>query len=160
MTIILWSRFPSHDGIRAENDLYGGLIFNGSWRLGASDLSLAATGRVSAHHRTGPEDNLNAYTTASLLLAHDRLGVAFGPVYEGAYWLSSSGTHSAQSDVQWAGAKAIWQPFRTSETPLWNGLVLNATAMHTVGPARWVPADEADTRHLVVTGSATWHFRY
>lgn len=115
---------------------------------------------MSFHHRTGPADDLHAYTDASLLLSDNRLGIAIGPYYQGAYWLDSSEPRTNQTDVQWGGARALWQPFRANQQPLLNGLVLHATAMHTIGPANWIPSDEADTRHFVLTGSAVWHFRY
>ncbi|MEQ1616578.1 MAG: hypothetical protein ABL904_27820 [Hyphomicrobiaceae bacterium] len=154
------SILPAHDGIATENNLFGGITAHSQWYLGPPGTSLIGSVDLKLDRRSGPEDNLHAYATTSLLLASDRLGLAFGPFYEGAFWLSSSEPRSSQTDVEWVGGKVVWQPFRDTKTLLLDGLVLNASAMRTVGPANWVPADEADTRSLVLTGSAVWHFRF
>ncbi len=154
------SILPAHDGTATENNLFVGITAHSQWHLGPPGTSLIGSVDFKLDHRTGPEDNLHAYATTSLLLASDRLGLAFGPFYEGAFWLSSSEPRSSQTDVEWVGGKVVWQPFRDTKTLLLDGLVLNASAMRTVGPANWVPADEADTRSLVLTGSAVWHFRF
>lgn len=154
------SILPAHDGTATENNLFGGITAHNQWYIGPSGTSLIGSVDLKLDRRSAPEDNLHAYTTASLLLSSDRLGLAFGPFYQGAFWLSSSEPRSSQTDVEWVGGKVVWQPFRNTKALLLDGLVLNASAMRTVGPANWVPADEADTRSLVLTGSAVWHFRF
>jgi hypothetical protein len=149
---------PSHDGYSTETAVFGGLTANYQVRLG-SGLSIDAQGQLEADSRS-PDGNVLLYPSARLLLSADKLGVAIGPNFESYQWLSSGHGVSPQSDYYAAGGTVIVQPFRSSQSPLLNGIILQGSAEHSIGQANFVPAGEAKTDQLDVSGTVSFHFRY
>jgi len=148
---------PGHDGYSQVATGYGGLTANYQVRLG-SGFSLDARGEAQIDSRS-PNDNIYVYTSARLLISNDSLGLAVGPVLDTARWLSSGLSVSPQDTYYAAGGSIIWQPFRSSPS-LWNGVIVQSTAEHSIGPANFIPASEAKTSQFDVTTSIGFHFRY
>ncbi|MGO9544654.1 MAG: hypothetical protein ACLPPF_07655 [Rhodomicrobium sp.] len=149
---------PAHDGYDTEPAIYGGLTANYQWRLGQSGFSIDALGQLEVAG-ISPNANVVVYPDARLLLSYDKLGIAIGPVFDTAQWVSSSQAVSSQSTYYSAGGAVIFQPFRSSQSLL-NGVILQTSAVHSIGPANWVPTDEAKTSQLDVTTSIAFNFHY
>ncbi len=150
---------PSHDAYGTETAVFGGLAANYQLRLGQSGFSIDALAQLEADDRS-PDADVLLYPSARLLLANDKLGIAVGPVFDSSQWLSSSQGVSSQSAYYAAGGAVILQPFRSSQSPLLNGLILQGSAEHSLGQANFVPASEAKTDELDVSGTVSFHFRY
>jgi len=159
---------PAHDGYDEQTGVFGGLVANGQWRLGSSGFSIDGRAQVEIDERAGgysngvSPSNVFVYPYAQLLLSNDKAGIAAGPVLHTAQWLSTSlsGGVGSQSDYYALGGTAIAQPFRSSQSPLLNGIILRATATESLGQAGMVPSSVAKTSEVDVSGTVSFHFRY
>ncbi len=159
---------PAHDGYDEQTGVFGGLVANGQWRLGSSGFSIDGRAQLEIDERAGgysngvSPSNVFVYPYAQLLLSNDKAGIAAGPVLHSAQWLSTSlsGGVGSQSDYYALGGTAIAQPFRSSQSPLLNGIILQATATESLGQAGMVPSSVAKTSEVDVSGTVSFHFRY
>ena len=159
---------PAHDGYDEQTRVFGGLSAYGQWRLGSSGFSIDGRAHVEIDEGWGgymnglsPSD-VFVYPSAQLLLSNDKAGIAAGPVLTSSQWVSTSlpGGVSSQSDYYALGGTVVAQPFRSSQSPLLNGIILQATATESLGQAGMVPSSVAKTSEVDVSGTMSFHFRY
>lgn len=97
------------------------------------------------------------------MLSNDRYGFAIGPVAKASYWLSTGNGHivSHQDSVYHGGGEVIYQPFRASSSTILNGLILEGTALHSIGQANFVDLTYGwKATEWSINGSAAFHFHY
>ncbi len=160
---------PAHDGYEEQTGVFGGLVANGQWRLGSSGFSIDGRAQLEIDDRSGEYINSSSasndvlvYPDFRLLLSNDKAGIAAGPVLNTAQWLSTSakGGVGSQPSYYALGGTVIAQPFRSSQSPLLNGIILQATAAESLGQANFVPSSVAKTSDFDVSGTVGFHFRY
>jgi hypothetical protein len=159
---------PAHDGYDEQTRVFGGLSAYGQWRLGSSGFSIDGRAHVEIDEGWGgymnglSPSNVFVYPSAQLLLSNDKAGIAAGPVLNTTQWLSTSATGGvgSQSDYYALGGTVIAQPFRSSQSALLNGIILQATAAESIGQAGMVPSSVAKTSEVDVSGTVSFHFRY
>jgi hypothetical protein len=160
---------PAHDGYDEQTGVFGGLTANGQWRLGSSGFSIDGRAQLQIDERAGvymnsssPSNDVFVYPSARLLLSNDKAGIAAGPVLNSTQWVSTNapGGVGSQSGYYALGGTVVAQPFRSSQSALLNGIILQATAAESIGQANLVPSSVAKTSDLGVSGTVTFHFRY
>jgi hypothetical protein len=142
----------------SSTDVYGGLTAFDSFRIN-QDFSVTPSASAQFDHRSISGNDI-LYSSARVLLSEDRHGLAVGPTITSAYWPGSSNTLSHGSSELSAGGLVVYQPFRTSSTPLLNGLILQASALHSIGQADFVDQPGWKDDGWSISSSAALHFRY
>ena len=160
---------PAHDGYEEQTGVFSGLVANGQWRLGSSGFSIDGRAQLEIDEREGvymnsssPSNDVLLYPSARLLLSSDKAGIAAGPVFNYAQWVSTSapGGVGSQSSHYALGGTVIAQPFRSSQSTLLNGIILQATGEQSIGQANFVPSSTAKTSEFDISGTVGFHFRY
>ncbi len=150
---------PAHGTYGDETAVYGGLTANWQRHLGSSGYSIEGLVQLEADN-WDPDAKVFLYPDVRLLLSNDKLGVAAGPVFHSAQWVSSDHAVSSQSSYYAAGGAFIAQPFRSSSSTFLNGIMLQSTVEQSIGQANWVPSGTAKTDSLQVNSTLSFHFRY
>jgi hypothetical protein len=137
---------------------YGGFTAYETIRI-SQDYSVTPSASTQLDHNSNGNNNL-LYASARVLISNDQVGIAVGPVVQTAYWLSSDDTPSHGSSQYSAGGSLVYQPFRASSTALLNGIILEGSALHSLGQAAFInqPGWKADEWSF--SGTAAVHFRY
>ncbi len=148
---------PAHNGYDEDSGGFGGVTANGQWRLG-SGYSIAAQGQLEFDgHSLNGNDYL--YPQLRLLLSNDKAGIAVGPVFNSGQWIGSNQT-IGQSSYYAAGGTLIAQPFRSSQDPFLNGIVVQITGQEFLGQAGFVPSSVEKNSQFDISGTVGFHFRY
>ncbi len=151
------SLVPAHDNLRSNNRVFGGFSVAGKWQLGQSGYSLSGRSSQEAAFNTDTDFTI-LYPAASILLSNDAWGIAVGPRFQSAH-IVSGGNPRFPTDAYFAGAEIIAQPFRGASNWHWDGLVMNATVMQSIGQAGFV-SNTFDARDTIVGGSIRYNFKY
>jgi hypothetical protein len=149
---------PSHDTTDENDGIFGGITANGQWHIGPG-MSILGQAQLQANSQSLNSDAY-LYPHFRLLLSSDEFGIAAGPVFNLNEWLSGNQTVNSQTSNFWLGGTVIAQPFRSSQSPYLNGIILQVTGQEAVGQAGWVSSSYAKTDQFDVTGTVSFHFRY
>ena len=131
--------FAGADVVSGEDDVSAQSRLNAGAEAGARlaispTLALNAEAALSFDHFS--ELSANAlFPSARALLSYDSGGVAIGPTYDGATLTSESGGVAGRRQSELLGAEALIQPFLALNDTFLRGVILEAKAEHTIGPA-------------------------
>jgi hypothetical protein len=150
---------PASDRNNGGHGYHGGLTGSAQWQVGGG---YSLNGRLGLTGHTFSESDYSVWTSsARLLLAHDAAGIAFGPRFSSNYrdvsGLNISANRSAYSNE--LGAMVLATPFRSSNSALLAGLVVQANYDHSLGQAAWF-SDRSVATSSTISGSAMFHFKY
>jgi hypothetical protein len=154
---------PSYKDSGSETIFHGGLRASGQWPLGQSGYAISSTVHVNSDRKSRSE-NVFLHPSINLLLSHNASGIAFGPKITSTYWVSSSNPNASDyvhTHIQKIGGVVIYQPFRASQSALLNGLIIEGSALTSVGQdyfgkAKWYREEDS----TIISGSAKFNMRY
>jgi hypothetical protein len=142
----------------SNTNVYGGFTAYDSFRI-SQDYSITPSASTQFDHNSRGDNDL-MYASTKVLVSNDHYGIALGPVVQAAYWLNSSDTPNHGSSQYSAGGSMVYQPFRAASSALLNGIILEGSALHSLGQAAFInqPGWKADEWSF--SGTAAVHFRY
>jgi len=156
--------YSNHSGTfqgAAETGVYGGLKGAVAYGLGSREWSAVPSFKLELD-RYSPTQDVFFAPSAGLNFANSSMALSFGPFIKAGYWLAAGpgGNVSKQSTNVDAGGDIMYQPFH-GERGLWlNGLILEASASHSLGQAAYVdPATGWKANEWQASASATFHFQ-
>jgi hypothetical protein len=123
----------------------------------SSVLALNAEAALSFDHFSGLSANA-LFPSARALLSYDSGGVAIGPVYDGAVLTSESGGIAGRRQSEQVGGEALIQPFLALNDAILRGVLVEAKAEHTVGPATFETAAGASGASYSAAVLFNFHF--
>lgn len=123
----------------------------------SSALALNARATLSYDHFSDLSANA-LYPSARALVSYDAGGFAIGPAYDGAALVSENGGVSGRRQTELAGGEALVQPFVTLKNAVLDGVILDAKAEHTVGPATFDTPGKASGETYAATVSFNFHY--
>ena len=147
---------PGENDIGTRSRIGAGAETGARWAL-SSALALNARTILSVDHFS-EFDTTAIYPSARALLSFDAAGVAFGPAYDGAVLAATNGGIEGRHDTNFFGAEALFQPFKTFDNAVLSGVILDAKAVHTVGPATFATA--ADASGATYSAIVSFNFHY
>lgn len=147
---------PGQNDVGTQSRIGAGAETGARWAL-SSALALNARTVLSVDHFA--EFGATAlFPSARALLSFDAAGVALGPAYDGAALAATNGGVEGRRDANLFGAEALLQPFKTFDNVMLSGVILDAKAEHTVGPATFATA--ADASGATYSAAISFNFHY
>jgi hypothetical protein len=142
----------------SNTNVYGGFTAYDSFRINREYSITPSASTQLDHNSRGNNDLL--YSSAKVLVSNDQYGIALGPMVQAAYWLSSDDTPNHGSSQYSAGGSLVYQPFRAASSALLNGIILEGSALHSLGQANFVNQSGWKADEWSFAGTAAVHFRY
>ncbi len=132
---------PDQSDITAQSRVDSGAEAGARWAL-SPEFAVNAKTVLEFDHFSYLDQNI-IYPSARLLVSDDPLGVAIGPVYDGAVLTSSDGGVGAHPTVTHLGAEAVVQPMARADIAVLRGMIIEVKAEHNIGQADFLSTGQS-----------------
>ena len=149
---------PPSTFFQREVEILGGIAAAAQVRLGQSDYSIISKAEVLGYRAATYNINEGGLR-GSLLVSNDKYGIAAGPLAQAAYLHFPIGA-APETKAYAAGGQVVLSPFKTTSVPVLKDLVLQGTAVHSIGQAGFVTPSAGTASDMTYSGTATFSFKY